>query len=459
MEENALSREYAISAVPPLVRVYSLDFPRSFLHDFMHLIFENIVPTLIDLWTHDNKYKTFGTGDEPCLLDKTVWSAIGEACARSGDTIPAAFGRRVPNIRTGRGDWSAESWLLFTTLLAPALLRHRFREHRFYAHFLKLVCVVTKCLRFVITCEDLDFIRAGLAEWVVELYYQHDRDRLRVCNGTPLRPACPSHQEPSVHLPSLGLHVLEVAQLSQIKLIYGLADYLDLSNRRHNITNGTRYPGYIDLFFATPRRHDLIPQRFRRKVATYLSTILEIPEDVIMAQWHSRKLKRWGRMQQIDESGGGDVVHADDIGCNSEWLTRNESYVKFYIYLSRWNWNRTAPRLVNEITTSFGRTESFIVIDVEFICHLSQISHTRLARTDPIIIAMTSPFVALKLYAESDLIEYKLTSDRLATAEIADVHDINCLIGRVRTASASYIVDRTTIVGQLNQLDVTVNPD
>ncbi|KAG9078038.1 hypothetical protein FRC06_008559 [Ceratobasidium sp. 370] len=238
-----------------------------------------------------------------------------------------------------------------------------------------------------------------------------------------------------------------------------MADYLDLSDRRNNVTVSTRYPGYPDLVFAQPRRHDLVPQRFCRKVATYLSTILEIPKGVILAELRSRKLEQWGRMQQTNKSGGGDVIRADDVGCDSELITRNASYVKFYSYLSRWNWNNTAPRLVNEVT-SFGCVECFIVIDIGFIRHLSEITHAHIARTDPVIIAILSPFVALKQFAESGLIEYKLASGgKLAPAEIADVNDIDCLIGRVRTASASYVVDRTTVVGRLNQLDVTVNPD
>lgn len=63
-EEARRGRDTGINALSPLARLSSIDFPGSFPHDFMHVIFENIVPLLIDLWTHSGKYSTFGTGDE-----------------------------------------------------------------------------------------------------------------------------------------------------------------------------------------------------------------------------------------------------------------------------------------------------------------------------------------------------------------------------------------------------------
>jgi hypothetical protein len=51
-EETRRGRESGISGLSQLARLSSLQFPDSFPHDFMHVIFENIVLGLIDLWTH-----------------------------------------------------------------------------------------------------------------------------------------------------------------------------------------------------------------------------------------------------------------------------------------------------------------------------------------------------------------------------------------------------------------------
>ncbi|KAF8599739.1 hypothetical protein BDV93DRAFT_448790 [Ceratobasidium sp. AG-I] len=165
-DEKAQSRDTGINGLSPLARLSSLEFPTSFPHDFMHIMFENVLPNLLDLWTRAGRWKTFGTGDEDYILGPDVWSAIGIACAQSGDTIPAAFGCRVPNLKDKRYETTSESMLLFATLLGPALLRGRFRRPRYYAHFIRLVKLINLCMGFEVTHEELHEIRNGFARWV-----------------------------------------------------------------------------------------------------------------------------------------------------------------------------------------------------------------------------------------------------------------------------------------------------
>jgi hypothetical protein len=95
----------------------------------MHLM-ENVLPTLIGLWT--GSYKGIDAGSEHYQISKTVWEVIGQACAASGSTIPAAFRCRIPNIATEHHHFIAESWLLFATYLGPILLHQRFTEATYY---------------------------------------------------------------------------------------------------------------------------------------------------------------------------------------------------------------------------------------------------------------------------------------------------------------------------------------
>ncbi|KAF8593918.1 hypothetical protein BDV93DRAFT_460027, partial [Ceratobasidium sp. AG-I] len=165
-DEKARSRDTGINGLLPLAWLASLEFPTSFPHNFMHIMFENVLPNLLDLWTCAGRWKTFGTSNKDYLLYPDVWSAIGVACTQSGDTIPAAFGRHVPNLKDKRYEITSESMLLFATLLGPALLRGRFRHPRYYTHFVCLVQLINLCMGFEVTHDQLGEIRDGFAQWV-----------------------------------------------------------------------------------------------------------------------------------------------------------------------------------------------------------------------------------------------------------------------------------------------------
>jgi hypothetical protein len=164
-EETDRSKFFGINGVPLLLTLSSLCIPASFPHDFMHLM-ENILPTLIEHWT--GSFKGIDAGSEHYQIPKTVWEAIGEACAASGSTISAAFGCRVPNVATERHYFIAESWLLFATYLGPILLRQRFTEAAYYRHFIALVQLINLCLKREISDSEVDTIERGFAEWVLE---------------------------------------------------------------------------------------------------------------------------------------------------------------------------------------------------------------------------------------------------------------------------------------------------
>jgi hypothetical protein len=162
-EQDRRAKRYGINGVPLLAKLSSLSFPDSFPHDLMHLV-ENIIPMLVDHWT--GTFKDLDGGSKDYELPRSVADAIGEACAKSGSTIPSAFGARVPNIINDRYQCTAESWFLFTTLLAPAVLYNRFSRQCYYDHFVQLVILIIKCLRFELTSQEIGEIETGFATWV-----------------------------------------------------------------------------------------------------------------------------------------------------------------------------------------------------------------------------------------------------------------------------------------------------
>ena len=163
--QKELAIQYGIHGVPILTVLSSISVPVSFPHDFMHII-ENIIPMLVNHWT--GSFKGLGAGSESYEFSKTAWDAIGDACAASGDTIPAAFGARVPNIATQRHHFIAETWMLFATLVGPVVLRERFTQRVYYDHFTSLVKLINLCLKLEISEKDLAEIEKGCAEWVRE---------------------------------------------------------------------------------------------------------------------------------------------------------------------------------------------------------------------------------------------------------------------------------------------------
>ena len=52
--------------------------------------------------------------------------------------------------------------------LAPILLRNRFSRRRYYDHFLKLVRLIHKCISFELKRNEVNEIRQGFQDWVLE---------------------------------------------------------------------------------------------------------------------------------------------------------------------------------------------------------------------------------------------------------------------------------------------------
>jgi hypothetical protein len=163
--QNArLSRAYGINGISIFSNLKSLCFPLSFPYDFMHLIWENLIPNLISLWTGEFKGLDEGVGEYQ--LNPKVWQAIGEATVAAGSTIPSVFGARPPNPASHKASYSAEAWSFWTLYLGPVLLRRRFRHQRYYKHFIQLVKLLQMCLEFEITTEEVQIIRDGFINWV-----------------------------------------------------------------------------------------------------------------------------------------------------------------------------------------------------------------------------------------------------------------------------------------------------
>ncbi|KIJ42299.1 hypothetical protein M422DRAFT_60377 [Sphaerobolus stellatus SS14] len=161
-ESGRLAKYYGIKSVSIMSKLSSLTFPHSFPYDFMHLL-ENIMEILVPHWTGD--FKKLDAGSGSFEIPKSVWDRIGEATASSNNTIPSAFGRRLLNIAEDRTFFTAEAWLVWTTLLGPELLQGRMEE-RYYQHFLRFVELFKLTISFEYTLEDVHNLKENWAAWL-----------------------------------------------------------------------------------------------------------------------------------------------------------------------------------------------------------------------------------------------------------------------------------------------------
>jgi hypothetical protein len=161
---DRLSTKFGIKGVPLLSALSSLSFPTSFPYDFMHLIWANLIPNLILLWT--GKFKDLDHDGQDYVIMQAVWNLIGEATFQAGETIPAAFGSRVPNIASEKAHMICETYSIWTLYLAPVLLKGRFLNEQYYNHFMKLVQLLLRCIDLEISQEQIDDLDQNFQDWV-----------------------------------------------------------------------------------------------------------------------------------------------------------------------------------------------------------------------------------------------------------------------------------------------------
>ena len=162
-QSEKLATEYGINSVPLLSVLDSLSLPLSTGYEFMHLVFENLIPNLALLWS--GNFKDMNQ-DQPFVFSKTVWEAIGATVAASRSTMPSSYGAPVPNIATDRSTFSAETWSQWALFVGPVVLNGRFQNKRYYDHFCNLIGLINLCLKFELSKEDISKIRDGFVHWV-----------------------------------------------------------------------------------------------------------------------------------------------------------------------------------------------------------------------------------------------------------------------------------------------------
>ncbi|KAG8768062.1 hypothetical protein FRC12_005857 [Ceratobasidium sp. 428] len=123
-------------------------------------------------------------------------------------------------------------------------------------------------------------------------------------------------------------HLLEVAQLSQIKIMYGLVDDFNLEPRHSKIATGTHNDNYLEQVFVSPKKRKVLYRLLQQRIATHLSFVLDIDAGKVRNGMLERPFEIWGKVQQVFEDGPGDTIRGHAICKENKQSTRDASYVK-----------------------------------------------------------------------------------------------------------------------------------
>ena len=122
------------------------------------------MPNLVLFWT--GEFKDLDYEGMDYVIETRVWKAIGETTAACSTAIPSAFGAVVPNIAMNRSYMNSEMWSNWTLFIAPVVLHGRFKNDKYYKHFMKLIELLNLCLAFEFNEAILKKIDDGFRSWV-----------------------------------------------------------------------------------------------------------------------------------------------------------------------------------------------------------------------------------------------------------------------------------------------------
>ncbi|KAF8575523.1 hypothetical protein K439DRAFT_1623524 [Ramaria rubella] len=313
-ERERWAKTQGINGVSILCKTPGFSRSQSCLHELIHLIFENIICNLVDLWI--GRFKGLDDGTEHLHIPPNIWELVGAETAAPKSSTPSAFAWPIPNITKEQDVFTAEAWVFWFIYLAPHLLQGRL-PRKYYDHMMSLIEIMQICFQFVITDQEIDALEQMIICWVrkyEQYYYQFNKERLSMCTSTthallhvcyyirttgPVRllAAVKSKSKPYT---TISRRIMHLAQISQISLKYGLRDTLNFEDNVCEISRWECvYPESIHL--ATQFRK---PWNFILKL---LPTTME----------------RWAKVRISD---GGDCICTSTTGANRAAETQVMSY-------------------------------------------------------------------------------------------------------------------------------------
>ncbi|QRW27778.1 hypothetical protein RhiXN_02373 [Rhizoctonia solani] len=175
---NNLAQHYGVNSQPIFLFLKSFDLASCAPYNIMHLLFKNMVPNMLLHWT--GKFKGLDQGTRNYKLLPAIFAVIGLETASCIQYMPYSYVGTLPNIAQDGHLYKAEAYLFWIQYIAPIVLKDWLPVW----HMLLLHEIVTMCLKFKLTSDDVEHLDKMVKLWVTQYkkyYYQYLADCLPVC--------------------------------------------------------------------------------------------------------------------------------------------------------------------------------------------------------------------------------------------------------------------------------------
>ncbi|KAF8752833.1 Transposase family tnp2 [Rhizoctonia solani] len=484
-----LAQEFGLNSRSIFAYLRSINLATCAPYDAMHLLFENLVPNLIKLWT--GKFKGIDEGSGSYELDKSAWELVGKLTAAATRYIPSFFVGTLQNIALDGHLFKAEAYAFWFQYLAPILLDGQLKEP-YFSHLKLMRDILALCLQFEITYQDIDLLQDMINAWVADyerLYYQYHKDRLPTCPLTihallhipayirqtgplwaswafvmerfcgRLLPAVKNRTLPYQHLDN---YVQRRAQMQIVSHLYQLPslakpriNYTRVGDE--NITSHEKvYPEFKDIVLGRPVKKivnfggdEHLPRQMTKYFATVYGSRLNGP---ILDRIDTDSVVRYGRMRL---AGDGDRARTATLIDNDRTGTiRDNSYVKYDLLPdrnTRFRYRRDEPIR----RTQYGR-----LLDIYYVEFVEQFGQ-KATTNQPAIPRKILPYLLARVEEcqtdgrdaadpRVDKVEYK----KKLTPDIIPAGAITAVIGRVELGKNHWaIVDRSSSGARVQFVD------
>jgi Transposase family tnp2/Domain of unknown function (DUF4218) len=190
--ESADSEDYrtkaGITRSSILLELRSLHFPRSFPADIMHLVLQNIAPTLYKLWNRsklpvDKRTNRHFTPQLYHLDDKFL-DTIGAALVGARENIPTYLSHTPRRIDKHHNGYKAAEWEAWVKFFGVPLL-DQYLDGKYVDNFRLLSCIYWLSTQYSLRLSEIDILDELVVRFVKsyeKLYYRDDPQRMSVCS-------------------------------------------------------------------------------------------------------------------------------------------------------------------------------------------------------------------------------------------------------------------------------------
>ena len=191
--DDQLCKDTGISGMSFLLPIESLDWPRSFGLDLMHLV-TNVARMMWHIWTDNMKTypspQFLGTADNAApessfVLSKAKQDAIGRELVASCASVPVSVSRTPRDISKHHGSFKSTEWFEWITIYSIPLLTDRLPDYAL-SLWVSFVEGVRLLLKVHLTTSEVNQIEQHMIQFIKtteDIYYHGDPARLSVCTS------------------------------------------------------------------------------------------------------------------------------------------------------------------------------------------------------------------------------------------------------------------------------------